>query len=94
MSPSNNLVFGLVIMAIGIFGISFNKYPGRQMSYDSARKNYTTANARKITLFDGIFCIIFGGVYMLPGIVALIFLAIFLVAYYPIKVILLKSQLI
>ena len=94
MSFSNNIIFGIVIMAIGIYGIAFNKYPGKQISYDSASKKYSTANERRITLLDGIFCIIFGLVYMMPGIVALVFLAIMLIAYYPIKVTLLKLKLI
>lgn len=94
MSSINNIAFGLVIMAIGIYGLTFNKYPGKQISFDSARKKYSTANERRVTLFDGIFCIIFGGVYMIPEIVALIFLAIMLIAYYPIKVILLKLEII
>ena len=93
MSPIN-IVFGLVIMAIGIYGIAFSKYPGKQISYDSARKKYNSANERKITLFDGVFCIIFGVVYMIPGLFPLIFLALFLMAYYPIKMIFLKLKLI
>ena len=93
MSPST-IAFGLVIIAIGIYGIGFNKYPGQQISYDSARKKYKTANERRITLFDGTFCILFGVVYMIPGIVTLFFLASLLLAYYPIKVMLLKFKLI
>lgn len=91
---SSNIVLGLVIMAIGIYGIAFNKYPGKQMSYDSARKKYDTANERRITLFDGVFCLIFGGAFMIPGIFTLFFLAILLIAYYPIKVTFLKFRLI
>ena len=91
---STNIAFGLVIMAIGIYGIVFRNYPGKQISYDSARKKYPTASERKITLFDGVFCIIFGVIYMIPGIVPLVVLAIFLIAYYPIKVTLLKHKLI
>ena len=94
MSPSNNIIFGLLIMAIGIYGIAFNKYPGKQISYDSARKKYSTANERRITLFDGIFCILFGVIYMVPGIAPLVILGIMLIAYYPIKVTLLKLKLI
>lgn len=94
MSPTNNIVFGLLIMAVGIYGIAFNNYPGKQRSYEIARKNYKTANQRKVTLFDGTFCIIFGVVYMLPGIVAVIVLAILLIAYYPVRVMLLKHKLI
>lgn len=94
MSPSNNIVFGIVIVVIGIYGIVFNKYPGKQISYDSASKKYSSANGRRITVFDGIFCIIFGLVYMIPGIAALVFLAIMLIAYYPIKVMLLKLKFI
>jgi len=93
MSSSSNIIFGLVIIAIGIYGIMLNKYPGKQISYESARKKYPTANARKITLFDGIFCIIFGAVYMIPGIMPLLFLGIFLIAYYPIKLTLLRLKL-
>ena len=93
MSPSD-IVFGLVIIAIGIYGIAFGKYPGKQISYDSARKKYNTANERRITLFDGVFCIIFGVVYTIPGIFSLYSLAILLIAYYPIKVTFLKFKLI
>lgn len=94
MSPTNNIIFGIVIVAIGIYGIVFNKYPGKQISYDSARKKYSTANERRITWFDGFFCILFGVVYMIPGITPLIILAIMLIAYYPIKVTLLKFKFI
>ncbi|HBW35268.1 hypothetical protein [Desulfosporosinus sp. BICA1-9] len=90
----SNIVLGLIIMAIGMYGIAFNKYPGKQISYDAAKKNYKTANERRITLFDGIFCIIFGVVYMIPGMVVLFPLALLLIGYYPIKVTLLKHKLI
>lgn len=93
MSSSSNIIFGLVIIALGIYGILFRKYPGQRISYESARKKYPTANERKITLFDGVFCIIFGAIYMIPGSLPLIFLAVFLIAYYPLKLTLLKAKL-
>lgn len=93
MSSSSNIVFGIVIILIGIYAIFTNKYPGKQISFESARKKYHTANERKITLFDSIFCIIFGAIYMIPGSLPLLVLAIFLIAYYPIKLTLLRLKL-
>jgi hypothetical protein len=81
-------------MAIGLSGIAFNKYPGKQISYASAKKRYPTAKERRVTLFDGLFCIIFGVVYMLPGGLVLFLLAGVLMGYYPIKLILLRFELI
>ncbi|HEY8909961.1 MAG TPA: hypothetical protein VIM51_06725 [Desulfosporosinus sp.] len=93
MSPTN-IAFGLMVMAIGMYAIAFRKYPGKQMSYDSARKKYPTASERKLTWFDGIFCILFGVIYMIPGIAPLVALATLLIAYYPVKVMFLKLKLI
>ena len=93
MSPSNisNIILGLIVVAIGISAIVFNKYPGKEMSYENAKKKYNTVSERKVTIFDGIFCIIYGATYMSLGV---IFLAILLLAYYPIRVICLKYKII
>lgn len=80
-------IYGLIIIGLGIYAIVFNKYPGKKMSYENAIKKYSTADERRITLFDGIFCIGYGVVYMSLGI---IFLAALLLAYYPVRTIFLK----
>ncbi|MBU3112505.1 hypothetical protein [Clostridium lacusfryxellense] len=90
MSPSN-IILGIMIIAIGIYAIVFNKYPGKEMSYENAKKKYNEASERKVTLFDGIFCILYGVAYASLGVV---FLAILLVAYYPIRIICLKQKII
>ena len=66
MSPSN-IILGLIVVAIGIYAIVFNKYPGKEISYENAKKKYSTASERKVTLFDGIFCIIYGVAYAIIG---------------------------
>jgi len=89
--PQSNIILGLIIIAVGIYAIVFNKYPGKEISYENAHKKYITANERKVTLFDGIFCIVYGVAYMFLG---LIFLLILLLAYYPVRIIFLKHRLI
>jgi hypothetical protein len=74
---------------MGIYAVVFNKYPGKQVSYESAKKKYNTVNERKLTLFDGFFCIAYGVAYMFLGIYIL---AILLISYYPVKTILLKHK--
>ncbi|MBX4258720.1 hypothetical protein KTC96_14880 [Clostridium estertheticum] len=88
---STNIMLGLAIIAIGIYAIVFNKYPGKEMSYENAIKRCNTANERKVTLFDGIFCIIYGVAYITLG---MIVLAILLLAYYPVRILFLKLKLI
>jgi uncharacterized membrane protein len=88
---ATNILFGIAIIAIGIYAIAFNKYPGKEMSFENAKMKYSTANERKVVLFDGIFCIIFGVAYILLG---MIFLSILLLAYYPIRIVFLKWKLI
>ena len=90
MSPTN-IMFGLVVVAVGIYAIVCNKYPGKDISYENAKKKYSTANERKVTLFDGIFCIMYGIAYMSLG---MIFLVVLLLAYYPARIICLKFKLI
>lgn len=88
---STNIMMGLVIIAIGIYAIVFNKYPGKERSYENAIKRCNTANERKVTLFDGIFCIIYGVAFITLG---MILLAILLLAYYPVRILFLKLKLI
>jgi len=90
MSPSN-IMLGLIVVAIGIYAIALNKYPGKEMSYENAKKKYNTASERKVTLFDGIFCIIYGSAYISLGMISLVIL---LLAYYPIRIICLKLKII
>jgi len=87
----SDIVLGLIVVAVGIYAIIFNKYPGKEISYENAHKKYITASERKITLFDGIFCIIYGVAYMWLG---MIFLAILLLAYYPVRIMFLKLKVI
>jgi len=90
MSPSN-IIFGLVVVAVGIYAIVYNKYPGKEISYENAKKKYKTVNERRVTLFDGIFCILYGISYMSLG---MIFIVILMLAYYPVRIIFLKLRLI
>lgn len=84
---SSNITFGIMIIAIGIYAIALNKYPGKQISHENAKKKFPQIEERKISLFDGIFCVIFGLLYMREGI---ILLAILFLAYYPTRLIFLK----
>lgn len=86
---SANIIFGVLISLIGIYAIAFNKYPGKQVSYESAKKKYDTVNERKLTVFDGGFCIAYGVAYIFLGIYIL---AILLIAYYPVRTMLLKHK--
>ena len=88
---SFNITCGLVIIAIGIYAIAYNKYPGKLVSYENAKKKYNTVNERKLTIFDGSFCMIYGAVYILLQVP---FLLILLLAYYPVRTALLKKRLI
>jgi uncharacterized membrane protein len=88
---STNIIFGLMISIVGIYAIAFNKYPGKQVSYESAKKRFSTVNERRLTLFDGIFCIAYGLAYCFLGIYIL---AGMLIAYYPVRTILLKIKFI
>ena len=90
MSPTD-IILGLMVIAVGIYAIAFNKYPGKEVSYENAVKKYSTVNERRVTLFDGIFCIIYGVAYMSLG---MIFLVILLLAYYPARTIFLKLRII
>lgn len=37
MSPSN-ITLGLIVIAVGIYAIVFNKYPGKEISYENAKR--------------------------------------------------------
>ena len=89
--PQANFALGIIVIAVGIYAIVFNKYPGKEMSYENAKKRCSTANERKVTLFDGVFCIIYGVAYISLGIISL---AVLLLAYYPIRIVFLKHKLI
>ena len=82
-------LFGIIISLIGIYAIATNKYPGKQVSYENAKKKYNTVNERRLTFFDGGFCILYGVVYILLPIYVL---AIMLIAYYPVRTLLLKLK--
>jgi len=86
-----NIIFGTIICVIGVYAIALGKYPGQLVSYENAKKKYNTVNQRKLTLFDGIFCITYGLAYAFLGIYTL---AILLIAYYPVRIILLKYKVI
>ena len=88
---SSNIIFGLMVVAVGIYAIIYNKYPGKIVSYENAKKKYSTANERKLTIFDGGFCITYGVAYAFLGVP---FLLILLLAYYPARIVLLKLKLI
>ncbi|MBU3189534.1 hypothetical protein K9O30_10530 [Clostridium bowmanii] len=90
MSPTN-IIFGLMVIAMGIYAIVFNKYPGKEISYENAKKKFNTVNERRVTVFDGVFCIIFGVAYASLG---MIFLVILMLAYYPVRTIFLKFRII
>lgn len=86
-----NIVFGIIIMVIGVYAIALNKYPGKDVSYENAVKKYKTVNERKLTLFDGGFCLVFGLAYMVLGEILLI---IMLIGYFPLRAVLLKNKII
>jgi len=87
---TTNIIFGIAVSLMGIYAIVFNKYPGKQVSLENAKKKYNTVNERKLTLFDGIFCIAYGVAYAFLPLYAL---AIMIVAYYPVRIISLKFKL-
>ena len=58
---------------------------------ENAKKKYSTENERKISIFDGGFCITYGVAY---AILPIPFLVILLLAYYPTRIGLLKLKLI
>ena len=86
-----NIVFGALIMIMGVYAIALNKYPGKDASYENAVKRHKSVNERKLALFDGGFCLVFGLAYMVIG---TIFLAILLIAYFPLREMLLKFKVI
>ena len=86
---STNIILGLAVIAIGISAIAFNKYPGKLVSYENAKKKYRTVNERRLAIFDGGFCIIYGVAY---AVLEVPFLAVLLLAYYPVRIVLLKSK--
>ena len=90
MSPTN-IMLGLAVIAIGISAIAFNKYPGKLVSYENAKKKYDTVNERKLTIFDGGFCMVYGVAYAVLEVPILVVL---LLAYYPVRIALLKSKII
>jgi uncharacterized membrane protein len=90
MSPSN-ITLGLLVVAVGIYAIVCNKYPGKVVSYENAKKKYDTVNERRLAIFDGSFCIIYGVVY---AFLETPFLVILLLAYYPVRIALLRFKFI
>ena len=88
---TTNIIFGIAVSLMGIYAIVFNKYPGKQVSLENAKKKYNTVNERRLTLFDGVFCIAYGLAY---GFLPLYFLAIMIIAYYPVRIISLKLKFI
>ncbi|WP_291633983.1 hypothetical protein [Clostridium sp.] len=88
---SSDTILGMMVIAVGVYAIVFNKYPGKEISYENAKKKYNTVNERRVALFDGIFCIIYGITYASLG---MIFLLILMLAYYPIRIIFLKLRII
>ncbi len=89
MSSTSNIILGILIFIVGVSAVAFNKYPGKKMSYENAKKKFSTADERRITLFDGVFCMIFGLAYIKLG---LLYLTVLLIAYYPVRFILLKLK--
>jgi uncharacterized membrane protein len=87
----SNTFFGILVAVVGLYAIIYNKYPGKLVSYENAKKKYDTVNERKLTIFDGSFCMIYGAAYIFLEVP---FLFILLVAYYPVRLILLKNKLI
>lgn len=88
---TSNIIFGILIIVIGIYAIALNRYPGKDVSYENALKKYKTVNARKLVIFDGGFCIVFGLAYMS---LKLIFLIIIFIGYFPLREVLLKYKVI
>lgn len=88
---SSNITLGLLIIAVGIYAVAYNKYPGKLTSYENAKRKYSTVNERKLTIFDGGFCIVYGVAYAL---LQLPFLLILLLAYYPVRIVLLRFKFI
>lgn len=84
-------IFGIMIIIIGIYAIFTNKYPGKNESYERLKKKYGEASQKKVALFDGIFCIIFGLIYIFTkGMTALI---IMFILYFPLKILFAKFKL-
>jgi len=88
---TTNTFFGILVMVVGLYAIIYNKYPGKLTSYENAKKKYDTVNERKLTVFDGSFCVIYGAAYIFLEVP---FLFILLIAYYPVRILLLKNKLI
>jgi uncharacterized membrane protein len=86
-----NTFFGILVVVVGVYAIIYNKYPGKLVSYENAKKKYNTVSERRLTVFDGSFCVIYGAAYIFLEVP---FLFILLVAYYPIRLLLLKNKLI
>ena len=36
---SSNIILGIFVIAVGVYGIVFNKYPGKEISYENAKRN-------------------------------------------------------
>jgi hypothetical protein len=89
MSSTYDIIFGIAIIIVGLSAVVFNKYPGQKISYENAKKKFITANERRISLFDGIFLMLFGFAYIKLGI---IYLTVLLAAYYPVRFALLKLK--
>ncbi|MBC8061158.1 MAG: hypothetical protein H7Y18_10875 [Clostridiaceae bacterium] len=88
---SADIIFGLIVAIIGIYALVYNKYPGKNVSYENAKKKYNTVNERKLTVFDGSFYISYGLAY---GFLGMYVSGIILIAYYPVRTTLLKHQFI
>jgi len=85
----SNITLGLLVVVIGIYAIVCNKYPGKEVSYENAKKKYDSVNERRLTVFDGSFCIVYGVAYALLEMPVLVVL---LLAYYPVRIALLRFK--
>jgi len=83
-------ILGIVIIVLGIYAIFTDKYPGKNESYESLKKKYKEANQKKVALFDGIFCILFGLIYLFTK--GMTFLIIMLILYIPLKMLFAKLK--
>jgi len=89
--PTTNRIFGILIIVLGIYAIFTNKYPGKNESYERLKKKYGEVSQKKVAVFDGIFCIIFGLIFLLTkGMTALI---IIFFLYFPIRIVFAKFKI-
>jgi uncharacterized membrane protein HdeD (DUF308 family) len=83
-------MLGIVIIIIGIYAIFTNKYPGKNESYERLKKKYGEVSQKRVALFDGIFCIIFGLIYIFTE--GMTILIIMFVLYFPLKILFAKFK--